>query len=123
MTLFISKNVPSLMAMTLGMVSMIAPADAQTSSTICDSSSPECCWVVLSWQKMGKTYQSSVSSPSRTACCNTIVSSNGKTTQNIGIPGVTCTSAGIVTEINWMSQGLNGSIPTSLGNLPNLQSL
>jgi hypothetical protein len=46
------KNAPSVIAMTLGMVSMISPDDAQTT---CTSSSPECCWVVESWKKIRKT--------------------------------------------------------------------
>ena len=123
MTLFISKNVPSLMAMTLGMVSMIAPVDAQTVSCSSDpnSASPQCCWVIRSWQKMGKT--TSVSSHHATACCNTLVSSNGATTQNTGILGVTCFSTGIVTEIKWYAQSLKNSIPAELGNLANLEYL
>ena len=98
------------MAMTLGMVSMIAPIDAQTVSCSSNpnSKSPQCCWVIRSWQKMGKT--TSVNSTDAKACCS-------------GIPGVTCTSAGIVTEINWMSRGLVRSIPAVLGNLRNLQRL
>ena len=64
MTISLSKKAPSLMAMTLAMVSMIPPADAQTSSTSCTSTSPQCCWVKRSWELMGKT--TSVSSTSAT---------------------------------------------------------
>jgi len=79
--------------------------------------SPECSSVVESWKKMGKT--TPVSATSATACCYYL----GSTTQTSGIPGVRCTSTGIVTEINWGSQGLQGSIPTELGSLPKLLTL
>ena len=88
-----------------------------TAATTCTSASPECCWVVENWKKMGKT--TSVDPTSATACCNYL----GLTTQTSGIPGVTCTSTGIVTEINWASQSLKDSIPSSLTNLKNLQVL
>jgi len=77
----------------------------------------ECFWVVESWKKMGRT--TSVSSTSATACCYYL----GSTTQTSGIPGVTCNSIGIVTVIGWYAQSLQGSIPSSLGNLTNLQYL
>ena len=112
-----SKNAPSLIAMTLAMVSMISPAQAQTSSTICTSTSPGCCWVKRSWQLMGKT--TSVSSTSATGCCYYL----GSTTQTSGIPGIYCTSDGIVTEIRWNGQSLQGSIPAELSNLVNLTRL
>jgi hypothetical protein len=112
------------MAMTLAI--LISPAQAQTSSTICTSTSPGCCWVKRSWELMGKT--TSVSSTHATACCNYVVSSTGKTTtQRSGIPGVTCTSTGIVTKINWWALGLGlwtpASIPAELGSLTSLTYL
>jgi hypothetical protein len=121
MHLSISKNAPSgIMAMTLA--SLISPADAQTSSTTCTSTSPQCCWVKRSWQLMGRT--TSVSATHATACCNYVVSSTGTTTnQTSGIPGVNCTSTGIVTQITWAAQSLRYSIPTELGNLRNLTTL
>jgi len=79
--------------------------------------SPECSSVVLSWQLMGQT--TSVSSTSATDCCYYL----GTTTQIDGIPGVTCTSTGNVTGINWGSQALRNSIPTEIGTLPNLLQL
>ena len=89
---------------------------------VCTSTSPECCWANLSWQKMGRI--TSAASTNATACCNTLVSSNGtKITQTSGIPGVTCNSTGIVTEINWHGRGLSGSIPPELGNFTNLRNL
>jgi hypothetical protein len=115
MTLSLLKDVPSLLVMSLAIVStLISPAQAQTT---CTSSSPECCWVVLSWQLMGKT--TSVSSTSATDCCRYL----GSTSQTSGILGVTCTSTGIVTEINWYDQGLQGPTPAELSNLVNLQRL
>ena len=89
---------------------------------VCTSSSPECCWAISSWQKMGRI--TSASSTNATACCNTLVSTTGTTTtQNSGIPGVKCTSNGIVTEINWWRQSLQGQIPPELWNFTNLQHL
>ncbi len=111
------KNVPSLIVKTLAMVSMIAPAQAQTSSTTCYSSSYQCCWVKRSWELMGKT--TSVSSTNATACCNYL----GSTTQSSGIPGVTCGFNGYPIEINWNSQGLQGQIPPEMGNLKPLRRL
>ena len=94
------------------------PTTASTAAqTTCTSSSPECCWVVESWKKMGKT--TLVSATSATACCNYL----GSTTQTSGIPGVWCTSSGIVTEIGWYGQSLRNSIPTELSNLANLKHL
>jgi Leucine-rich repeat (LRR) protein len=115
MPLYLSKkNVPSLLAMSLTMVTLMVPADAQTVS--CTSTSPECCWVVLSWQKMGKT--TSVDPNSATACCDSLGS-----TQTSGISVVTCTSTGFVTRLTWSDQSLQGSIPPELENLKNLQGL
>jgi hypothetical protein len=116
MAISLSKKVPSgIMAMTLAI--LISPADSQTSSTTCTSTSPQCCWVKRSWELMGKT--TSVSSTSATACCNYVVSK----TQRSGIPGVRCTSTGIVTEINWWDLGLVNSIPAELFSLTNLTVL
>ncbi len=108
MTISLSKKVQSAIAMTLTMVGMISPADAQTVS--CTSSSPQCCWVVLSWQKMGKT--TSVDHNNATACCKNRVSA--------GIPGVQCTPTGIVAQIDWHGQSLQGSIPPELATLSSI---
>ena len=90
---------------------------------VCTSTSPECCWAISSWQKIGRI--TGAPSTNATACCNALVSSNGtKTTQTYGIPGVTCTSTGIVTEIDWWGQGrLGKNFPAELSNLVNLQAL
>jgi hypothetical protein len=108
---------PSAMMLSLMIASVISPAEAQTVPATCSSSSPQCCWVVRIWQKMGKT--TSVSSTNATACCYTL----GSTTQSSGIPGVTCSSTGTVTtvtKIEWNSQSLTGPIPFEIGNLANL---
>jgi len=109
------SNAHSAMMLTLVIASMIYPAKAQ--AVTCDSSSPQCCWVVRIWQLMGKT--TSVSITNATACCYAL----GSTTQTLGIPGVTCTSDGTVTKIYWSSKVLTGSIPPEIGNLMNLTNL
>jgi hypothetical protein len=127
MAISLSKKVPSgIMAMTLA--SFIPPADAKrkaattTAATTTAATTAECFWVVESWKKMGRT--TSVDPTNATACCNYVVSSNGTTTtQNSGIPGVTCTSDGIVTKINWWDLGLVHSIPAELGSLKSLTYL
>ena len=95
----------------------ISCTQAQTSSTICFPTSPQCCWVKRSWELMGK--RSSVNANSATACCNFGIP---------GVKGVKCTSTGIVTEIKWGDFGLKPNsagipIPAELGKLTNLQSL
>ena len=92
------------MMLTLAIASMISPAKAQ--AVTCDSSSPQCCWVVRIWQLMGKS--TSVSSTSSTACCS--------------MSGLTC-SGSIVYSIDWELQSLSGSIPPEIGNLVNLETL
>ena len=96
------------------MGSMISPAEAAVS---CTSTSYQCCWVIRSWQLIGQT--TSVSSTSATACCYKL----GSTTQRSGIPGVTCDSTGLVTEIDWHDRSLTGPIPPEIGNLGKLGSL
>jgi hypothetical protein len=107
----------------------IAPVDAQVNGTLqtaqtarhhatqapvnCNSNSRDCCWVIRSWQLMGKT--TSVPSTSSTACCSNLGST--------GIPGVHCSADGKVTEINWKSKSLKGEIPDSFGQLQYLQRL
>jgi hypothetical protein len=96
----------SFMMLFLLILAMISPAKAQ--AVTCDSSSPQCCTVVRSWQLMGKS--TTVSSTNSTACCSP------------GIPGVTC-SGSTITQIDWFSKGLSGSIPPEIGNLVNLTYL
>jgi hypothetical protein len=66
---------------------------------------------------MGKT--TLVSTTSATACCSYL----GVTLQTSGIPGVSCTSIGSVTGINWGSSSLIGSITEDFENLKNLKIL
>ena len=106
----------SILALTLS--ALIATAEARkgakksSSSDVpsiatCTSTSPQCCWVVRSWQLMGKT--TTVSSTNATACCS--------------MTGVTCDSSNKVRKIVWGSKGLSGSIPAEIGNLVNLTHL
>jgi len=120
MTVALQKKVSSMMTLSLAMITMISPADAQIAT--CTSTSPQCCWVIRIWQLMGKT--TAVSPISSTDCCSSVVSSTGTTTiQNNGIPGVTCTSTGMVTKIDWKSNGLTGTVPPYFGKLVNLTSI
>ena len=92
-------------------ISYLKLAQAQKTVVRCNSSSPECCWVVESWREMGRT--ASVSLTDATACCS-------------GIHGVTCTFEEDVTkviQIDWLDEGLQGRIPPQLGKLVNLQEL
>jgi len=71
---------------------------------------------------MGKT--TSVSSTSATACCRNVVSSTGTITkQTSGIIGVTCTSAGEVTKIDWSMGFFVAEIPSEIGKLVSLKEL
>jgi hypothetical protein len=105
----------SFMMLFLLILAMISPAKAQ--AVTCGPISPQCCWVRRSWQLMGKT--TTVDPTSATACCYTL----GTTKQTSGMAGVTCTSAGTVTKIDWTNKGLTGSIPPEIGNLTDLNYL
>jgi hypothetical protein len=111
-------NSPYSMMLFFLILAMISPAKGQTVPATCDSSSPQCCKVVRSWQLMGKTTPS-VDHTNATACCYYL----GSTNQTLGIPGVTCSSTGQVTKIEWIAQGLTGPIPLEIGDLVNLQHL
>lgn len=97
------------------MLVMISPAKAQVVS--CGPTSPQCCWVVRSWQKMGKA--TLVNHNNSTACCNYL----GSITQSSGIDNVYCDSDGTVTEIRWTDKNLTGSIPDSILHLVDLEQL
>ena len=88
----------------LAIAALIAGVESQAN---CTPTSPQCCWVVRSWQLMGMT--TTVSSTSSTACCS--------------MTGVTCDSTNKVTMLYWNATGLKNSIPSSIGNLINLQIL
>jgi hypothetical protein len=79
--------------------------------------SNDCAIVVDLWTNWGKNTTVDRNSP--TACCFRL----GETKQLTGIEGVTCLSDGIVTQIDWYSKSLSGSIPDSIGNLKNLEYL
>ena len=82
---------------------LIAGVESQAT---CTSTSPDCCWVIRSWQWMEKS--TNVSPNSSTACCS--------------MEGVDC-SGHFVTKIDWKDKGLVGSIPREIGNLKNLREL
>ncbi len=73
--------------------------------------SSDCKIIVDLWKHWNQT--TTVDRNNATACC---LSSSD-------IPDVYCTSDGKVTKINWHSQSLRGSIPSSIENLTSLQSL
>jgi len=82
-----------------------------TSSTICGSTSPQCCWVKRIYELMGQTTRASATSA--TDCCINLP-------QTRGIQGVYCTSTGSVYRIDWYAKSLYGSIPSEIGNLKDL---
>jgi hypothetical protein len=92
----------------------VVQSTARTSSVTCTS---DCCRVTYIWQEMGK--YTTVAATSATACCYYL----GSTTQTSGIPGVYCTSDGTVTKLDWYGKGLTGLIPSTIGNLVNLNYL
>jgi hypothetical protein len=93
----------------LALSALIVGVESQaTPQASCTKSSPDCCWVVRSWQLMKKK-STQVSSTSATACCS--------------MAGVTCDSANKVTAIHWSGKGLSGPIPAAIGNLINLTVL
>ena len=100
-TMLLSSLKNSILAFAL--IGLIAGVESLAS---CTSASPQCCWVVRSWQLMGKS--TSVSSTSSTACCS--------------MSGVSC-SGSSVTGINWDSKYLTGTIPAELGKLTSLTRL
>ncbi len=80
------------------------------SQDTCTSTSPECCWVVRSWQLMGKTVPAVISSTDNSCC-------------TVPMAGVTCDSTNKVKEIFWRFAGLSGSIPRSIRKLTSLTKL
>jgi hypothetical protein len=72
----------------------------------CDTSSPECCWVIRSWELMGQ--KTSVSSTNPSDCCQ--------------MDGVTCAGSNII-GIRWDGRGLTNQIPSDIRNLQSLKRL
>ena len=116
----------------------ISPVDAQNiigqiatlyqalAPVYCNANSPDCCWAIRSWQRMGKRTLANHKKP--TACCSYVTSDGGTYTfQENGIPGVTCTTnslnEGNVTGISWTDHSLKGRIPSGIGYLKNLEQL
>jgi hypothetical protein len=92
----------------LTLTAFILGVESQIST--CTSTSPECCWVVRSWQLMGKTVPAGISSTDNSCC-------------TAPMTGVTCDSSNKVLHIYWGSKGLSGPIPAEIGNLTSLQRL
>jgi hypothetical protein len=76
--------------------------------------SHDCAIVIDLWKHWGQN--TTVDRNNRTGCCLLVGSKQP-------IPAVICTPDGKVTDINWQDKGLNGSIPESITNLKNLESL
>jgi hypothetical protein len=93
--------------LTLTITALIAGVESQAT---CTSSSPQCCWVVRSWQLMGRTIPAGISSTDNSCC-------------TVPMANVTCDSSNRVIKLLWVSKGLSGSIPAAIGNLINLQQL
>ena len=84
-----------------------------TSSSIasCTSSSPQCCWVVRSWQLMNGVFTTGINSTDNSCC-------------TLPMTGVTCDSTNTkITRIDWVQMGLSGLIPAEIGNLDSLTYL
>ena len=96
------------MLLTLALFTFIVGVKAQD---ICTAASHQCCWVVRSWQLMGKSIPTGVSSSGSSCCTKPMV-------------GVTCDSTNTaIQKIYWPSKTLTGSIPSELGNLRSLRLL
>ena len=93
----------------LTLTALIAGVESQANCW--SPTSPQCCWVVRSWQLMGKTIPTGIQSTDNSCC-------------TLPMAGVTCDSTKTkVTRIGWQSQGLSGSIPGEIGNLTSLRFL
>ena len=96
----------SLLALALS--ALIVGVEAQAT---CTASSPQCCWVVRSWQLMGQTVPTGISLNDNSCCTKPM-------------NGVYCDSTKTkVAMIAWSDKNLTGSIPASIGNLESLTVL
>ena len=92
----------------LAISALVVGVEAQVT---CTTSSPECCWVVRSWQLMGKATPTGIKSTDRSCCTKPL-------------DGVTCDSTKTkVTGLNWSFKTFTGRIPSELGKLTSLTSL
>ena len=83
---------------------------ARTVPVTCTSTSADCCWVIKNWLLMGKT----------TTVSHTKAHTNA--TACGSMTGVTFSGSSAI-KIDWNGKSLTGSIPTSFGNLNDLQEL
>jgi hypothetical protein len=82
-----------------------------------EAQSSQCCLVAQFWNRLSKKGDNVfVTSPK--SCCN------HPETTNLGIPGVSCTGDGRITEIDWKDQTLNQNFADVFGeNLPQVLPL
>jgi len=101
-----NKN-SKILALTLS--ALVVGVKAQT--VTCTTASPQCCWVVRSWQLMGKAIPTGIKSTDRSCC-------------TVPMAGVTCDSTKTkVTGLDWSFKSLTGSIPSEIGNLVDLTNI
>jgi hypothetical protein len=74
----------------------------------------QCDEVVDAWKAFGKETALDPNDP--IACCYKL----GNQVQSSGIPGVDCTSYGLVTRIDWNNRNLTGEVPDYISFLHNL---
>jgi hypothetical protein len=82
-----------------------------------------CNVVVQMWRDLGQSTNVSQTDPDPTACCS---KSGNKVHLTSGIPGVVCSSDGIVQELQWSNQGLTSTestIATAFSKIGELKSL
>ena len=91
----------------LTLTALIAGVESQAT---CTTASPQCCWVVRSWQLMGKTIPAGITSNDNSCC-------------TLPMTGVTCDSTNKIIKISWAFSKLSGAIPASIGNLVNLEDV
>jgi hypothetical protein len=95
----------------LALTALIVVVGVESQVTTCGASSHQCCWVVRSWQLMGKAIPGGISSTDNSCCTKQMI-------------GVTCDSTNTtVTKISWNGRTLSGNIPSDIGNLQNLTYL
>ena len=96
----------SILALTLS--ASITGVDSQPSKS--SPPKPDCYFVVRSWQLLGRTVPSNVSSTDN-GCCT------------VPMTGVTCDPSNRVTDIVWPDENLQGSIPSEIFKLTDLRTL
>jgi len=92
----------------LAISALIVGVEAQVT---CTTSSPQCCWVVRSWQLLGKSIPTGIKSTDKSCCTKPL-------------DGVYCDSTNTkVILIDWAFINLKGSIPSEIGKLTSLTEI